>query len=163
MENPRNIQTISDTDGKHVSIARNTYRIIISGNQTDGKFAVIEMNVPPGGGPNPHAHAAIHETFLVTEGEVEFRNESGKFLAKKGAFINIPLGGAIHSFKNTSAEKARLICTVMPSGLEQFFIEVDALMQQQDPKSPPDQTTKAKLDALAQQYGQELFPPDFLD
>jgi quercetin dioxygenase-like cupin family protein len=158
---PKNTQIIPESNGRYVSIAGNNYRIIISGNQTDGKFAVIDMQVPPGGGPVPHAHESINETFLVIEGQVEFRNESGKFSAKKGDFVNIPLGGAIHSFKNISNETARLICTVMPSGLEEFFIEVDVLMQNQP--MPPDQTTVEKLNALSKKYGQILFPADYLD
>jgi len=161
MPHPKNIQTVPETQGQHVSIAGNEYRIVISGTETDGKFAVIDMQVPPGGGPNPHAHENANETFLVIEGEVEFRNESGKFTAKKGAFVNIPLGGAIHSFKNVSTENARLICTVMPSGLEAFFIEADALLRSQP--APPDPNTVEKLNALFKKYGQTVFPPDYLD
>lgn len=163
MTHPKNIQTFSDTNGRHVAIAGNDYRIIISGKETEGKFAVIDMHVPPGGGPNPHAHRDIQETFLVTEGEIEFKNESGTFIAKKGAFVNIPLGGAIHSFKNKSTEKARMICTVMPSGLEEFFIEVSDLMQKLPPNTPPDKATVEKLGALATQYGQVMYRPDYLD
>lgn len=156
-----NIQTFTETQGTPVSIAGNLYRIIVSGNDTDDKFAVIDMHVPPGGGPVPHTHAEINETFFVAEGEVEFYNESGKFTAKTGAFVNIPLGGAVHCFKNVSNAPARLICTVMPAGLDAFFIEADQIMQSA-PK-PPDAATKLQLEALSKKYGQVLYPPNYLD
>ncbi|MGK4568792.1 hypothetical protein [Flavobacterium sp. 3HN19-14] len=50
------IITVDNRSGKDLSIAGNAYQIIISGAETDGKFAVIDMLVPPGGGHVPHAH-----------------------------------------------------------------------------------------------------------
>ncbi len=57
---------------KKLSIAGGSYRIVLSGAQTNGEFAIIEMTVPPGAGANPHAHPNIVETFMVLEGEVTF-------------------------------------------------------------------------------------------
>lgn len=103
------------SQGEQLSIAGGNYRILISGEETGNRFAVIEMLVPAGAGPAPHAHPDIQETFYVAEGEVEFRTEAGKQLAASGAYINIPLNGGVHSFKNISDLPARLVCTVTPA------------------------------------------------
>jgi len=135
-------------EGEIFLIAGGEYRLLISGEETGGNYAVIEMNVPPGGGPNPHAHPDMQEMFYVVEGEVEFRTDSGKTLTGKGGFINIPLGGGIHAFKNLSDQPAKLLCTVVPSGLEKMFKEVSG-------KSPEE----AK--EILKKYRQLVYPVDY--
>ncbi|HXO74313.1 MAG TPA: hypothetical protein VN824_03765, partial [Puia sp.] len=46
-------------DGQSLSVVGDTYRILISGKETEGAFAVIDMLIPPGGGPGPHSHPNI--------------------------------------------------------------------------------------------------------
>lgn len=147
---PSEITITTAGKGEHLSIAGGNYRILISGAETGNRFAVIEMLVPPGAGPAPHAHPEIQETFYVAEGEVQFRTEGGKQLAGTGSYIYIPLNGGVHSFKNISHAPARLVCTVTPAGLEQFFREISGL-------SPQD------VRAVAEKYIRKLYPPDYLD
>ncbi len=116
-----NIKTIDSSQGQKLNIAGGEYRIIISGEQTDGAYAIIEMTVPIGAGPVPHSHPNFEETFYVLEGELTFLSERGQFLAKKGATISIPRGGAIHNFKNNSDRSAKILCTVIPAGLDIFL------------------------------------------
>ena len=118
------ILTVNEDQGQNLSVVGDAYRILISGKQTEGAYAVIDMLVPPGGGPGPHAHADIQELFYVVDGEIEFKTEAGKYIAKKGAFVNVPKGGEVHCFKNTSNETAHMLCTVIPAGLDAFFEEI---------------------------------------
>ncbi len=62
------ITTVDNGQGKNLSVVGDTYHIILSGEQTNGNYAVIDMLVPPGGGPGPHAHKDIQEMFYVVEG-----------------------------------------------------------------------------------------------
>jgi hypothetical protein len=39
----KNIMTVGEKEGKRVSVAGNTYRIIMSGKQTDGSYAIIDV------------------------------------------------------------------------------------------------------------------------
>ncbi|MCM0675253.1 hypothetical protein NCC78_11225 [Micromonospora phytophila] len=39
----------------HIALAGNTYTIILSGTDTAGAYCLIDMRVPPGGGPRPIA------------------------------------------------------------------------------------------------------------
>lgn len=159
-----NISIINRNEGKFLAIAGGNYRIIISGQQTDGNYAVIEMLVPPGGGSPPHSHPNTQEMFHVLEGEVEFKTEAGKQMVGKDGFVNIPFGGAIHCFKNTSEKYARLLCTVVPAGLEDLFEEIGSpvLPGQTVPVPELIEERKEFLKGIDQKYGQKTYPIDFL-
>lgn len=127
----QNISTIEKEQGQSISVAGNSYRIIVSGHQTGGNYAVIDMLVPPGGGPSPHSHVDMQEMFYVVDGEVEFKTEKGKYITKKGSLINIPFGGGVHCFKNKSDKTAHLLCTVIPAGLDNFLLKLENLLKQE--------------------------------
>lgn len=149
--------------GQSLSVAGGNYRILISGKETDGEFATIEMLVPPGGGPGPHAHAGFQESFYVVEGEVEVQSEDGIYTAGQGAYIVIPRGGIVHGFKNKSGNMAKLLCVVVPSGLEEMFLELGVPVAEGEFLPPPviDDAMKKKMQDLAEKYGQKMYPPDY--
>lgn len=160
----KNITAVKDSEGQSFSIAGGSYRILISGEQTGGNYAVIDMLVPPGGGPGPHAHKDIQEMFYVADGEVEFRMESGKYVAGKGSLVNIPLGGKVHCFKNKTNAFAHLVCTVVPAGLDDFFKEIGKPVETGVflPAQPPTAEQLKQLTAIGERYDQQFYPPDFL-
>ncbi len=151
-------------DGKTFSVVGDTYRILVSGEETGGAYAAIDMLIPPGGGPSPHAHADMEESFFVIEGEIEVKSEFGEYKATKGSFINIPKGGVVHGFKNNTGQIAHLLCTVVPAGLEAFFEEIGQPVAAGEflPPPPLDEASLKKLGAIAEKYGQQVFPPDYL-
>lgn len=141
-----------------LNIAGGTYRVLVPGTQTNDSYAVIEMSVPPGAGPVPHAHPDFEELFFVLEGELTFYTKEGSTLVQKGDTVVIPKGGMVHNFKNLAEQPAKLLCTVMPAGLDQFFTEAAAYLETQ-----PDNATEMKqfLQTLAEKYGQQLYPADY--
>lgn len=145
--------------GKILRIAGSRYRVLLSGVDSGGKMAVIEMRVPSGSGPTPHEHKGFSETFYVASGEVVFETSAGKTVAAQGASVHIPTDGEPHRFTNESASEAILMCTVQPAGLDAFFTEADAILD----GSPPNEDQKKQLSQLAEKYGQRLFAPDFFD
>jgi len=166
MENKKPAPIILSADeGKNVSMVGDTYRILVTGKETNGAFATIDMLIPPGGGPGPHAHPDFEETFYVIDGEVEVKSEAGTYIVKKGAYVVIPKGGIVHCFKNKSSEVAHLLCTVVPSGLEQLFLEIGIPVEPGEflPPPPMDPETFKKLIPIVEKYGQKVYPPDYLD
>jgi len=161
MKTPKPIITVDETQGQKLNIAGGNYRIIISGKQTNGEYAVIEMSVPPGAGPNPHAHPDFAETFFVLEGEVSFKSELGSYVAKKNAFVNISKGGIVHGFKNLSDKPAKLLCTVTPAGLDDLFEEMSSYME--TASSNNELEKKDNINAIFKKYGQTLYPENYLD
>jgi len=141
-----------------------TYRIVLDGKQTGGAFAVIDMLIPPGGGPGPHAHPGVQETFYVVAGEVLVKSEAGSSTARAGAYVSIPRGGAIHSFKNISSATAHLLCTVTPAGMEEMFRELGQPIAVGSFAPPPvlGPLELKRFGAVAAKYGQILYPPDTL-
>lgn len=165
MENHIKPLTIDPEAGNSISVAGNNYRILVTGKDTGGAFATIDMLIPPGGGPGPHAHADFEESFYVVEGEVEFKSEFGTYVAAQGSFISIPKGGVVHGFKNKTQQTAHLLCTVVPAGLELFFEEVGQPVATGQFLPPPvlDAATLKRLQGIAEKHGQQLFPPNYLD
>ncbi|TFF39754.1 cupin domain-containing protein [Mucilaginibacter psychrotolerans] len=159
-------KVLAANEGETLSVMSGNYRILVSGKETGGAFAVIEMLVPPGGGPGPHAHADFEESFYIVEGEVLVKSEVSTFTATKGDFINIPKGGIVHCFKNKSDKMAHLICTVVPAGLEEMFLEIGQPVKAGEFLPSPvmsDPEVAKKMLAIAEKYGQKVYPPDYLD
>jgi quercetin dioxygenase-like cupin family protein len=156
---------VGPQDGQSLSIMGGTYRILAGGSETGGEFATIEMLIPPGGGPGPHAHASFQETFYVVDGEVEVKSEAGVYTARKGAYIVIPKGGIVHCFKNKTNKMAHLLCTVVPAGLDNLFIEIGKPVKWGEFLPPPPMNPEfiEKLIAINEKYGQKAFPPNYLD
>ena len=158
--------TIAENDNmQSIAFAGDSYRILLSGEQTGGNYAVIDMLVPPGGGPAPHAHKDMQEMFYIVEGEVEFKKEGGSYIAKKGSLVNIPLGGAVHCFKNNTDKAVHLICTVIPAGLDSFFKELGKPVEAGVFVEPPvlNANELKHIQSIAEKYGQQIYPPDYFD
>ena len=155
-----NIRTIDNNEGRKLNIAGGEYRIIISGKETNGTYAIIEMTVPIGAGPVPHSHPDFEETFFVLEGELTFKTENGSYTAQKGATVSIPKGWIIHNFKNNSNKTAKLLCTVVPAGLDDFFVEVNELINKNQDK---EMDLKPSIQLISEKYGQKLYNPNFWD
>ncbi len=155
----KSIKTVDEQQGQKIQIAGGSYRILISGAETKGAYAMIEMSVPAGAGPPPHAHADFEEIFYVVEGELSFQSEAGHFLARKGATVVIPKGGMIHQFKNLTDAPAKLLCTVMPAGLDDMFVEFSEWISSNPGVERAD--VAKYMQALSEKYGQQLYSPDF--
>jgi quercetin dioxygenase-like cupin family protein len=111
-----------DPKSRHISVAGGTYTILVSGEDTGGRYSLIDMLVPPGGGPPPHRHD-FEEMFTILDGEIELTFRGHAHRASAGSTVNIP-SNAPHAFKNTSDKPARLLCMCTPAGQEEFFMTV---------------------------------------
>ena len=147
---------------RHLAIAGGTYTILLGGDQTAGRYCLIEMRVPPGGGPPPHRHD-FEEMFTVLDGEIEvsFRGEAAR--AGAGSTVNIP-ANAPHSFKNVADAPARLLCMCSPAGQEEFFLAVGDLVATSTtpgPKLTPEEQGERvkKVIALAPSFRSEILLP----
>jgi quercetin dioxygenase-like cupin family protein len=150
-----------DREGKlpHIGLVGDTYTVTIDGEDTNGRFCVIDMHIPPGGGPGPHRHD-FEETFIVLEGTIEATFRGQTRAVQAGETINIP-SNAAHRFQNTSANPARLICICSPAGQEKFFLEVGVPVATRT-TAPPKLSEQErdgflkKASALAPKYRTEL-------
>jgi quercetin dioxygenase-like cupin family protein len=106
----------------HLGVVGDTYTIVLTGDDTAGRFCLMDCHVPPGGGPPPHRHD-FEETFILLDGEIEATCRGEKSIVRAGETINIP-ANAPHQFHNRSSAPARILAICSPAGLEEFFREV---------------------------------------
>lgn len=157
------LTTVDREEGKNFSVVGDTYRIVISGRETDGEYAVIDMLIPSLSGPGPHAHPHIQEAFYILEGEIEITTEEGSYTANAGSFVNIPKGGLVHQFKNLTDNLTHMLCIVTPAGMEDMFEEIGTPVEANTFLPPPVMNPELmkKFEAIAEKYGQKLYPPDY--
>jgi quercetin dioxygenase-like cupin family protein len=165
-DDPNRTLTVADPDSsavRHVAVVGGTYSILVSGAQTAGRYCLIDMIVPDGGGPPLHRHD-FEEMFTLLEGELEFTFRGETKTVRAGSTVNIP-ANAPHVFKNTSGSTVHMLCMCTPAGQEEFFVAVgDPLASRISP--PPKLDDKAgmeermkKAKALAPKYRTELLKP----
>lgn len=149
----------NDQNLPHFGLVGDTYTTLLGGEDTAGRFCLIDMHIPPGGGPPPHRHD-FEESFILLEGEIEATFRGRTSVVRKGETVHIP-ANAPHQFHNASTEPARLLCICSPAGQEQFFAEVGvpvATRTTAPPKLDPAAQAefRAKAEALAPKYRTEL-------
>jgi quercetin dioxygenase-like cupin family protein len=161
-DDPTRRLTDQDQNLPHLGLVGDTYTILVSGHDTDGKYTLIDMHVPPGGGPPPHRHD-FEEMFTVLDGaiEVTFRGET--LTARAGETINVP-ANAPHAFRNLGDSPTRLLCLCAPAGQDEFFTRLgQAVPTRTTPPPPLDDAAQAAFLAnarsLAPRYRTELLPP----
>jgi len=165
-DNPQRLLKIAkpDTDKSlpHIGLVGDTYTVVLSGKDTNGRYCLIDMNIPPGGGPPPHRHD-FEESFTLLVGEIEATFRGEKSTVRAGETLSIP-ANAPHSFTNASKDIVRLLCLCAPAGQEEFFAQVGvpvATRTTPPPKLDKDAQAAAmkKAEELAPEYRSELIKP----
>jgi quercetin dioxygenase-like cupin family protein len=146
----------------HIGLAGGTYTVLISGDDTAGAYTLIDMLVPPGGGPVPHRHD-FEEMFTIAEGEAEFTFRGTAFTAVAGETVNIP-ANAPHFFRNRSSGILRMLCLCVPAGQDELFARVgDPVATRTTPAPVLDEETLGRrrelIKELAPQYRTEMLAP----
>ncbi|HTU22437.1 MAG TPA: cupin domain-containing protein [Gemmataceae bacterium] len=151
----RNPVINSPPQGRTIAVVGDVYRFLATGDDTNGKYALWEALVPPGGGPPPHVHSREEEGFYVLEGEITFTINGERMVARAGMYANMPVGTP-HSFKNESDKRARMLISVAPAGLEKMFFEVGGPLTEGATTALPPTKEIEKLLATAPSYGIEI-------
>jgi mannose-6-phosphate isomerase-like protein (cupin superfamily) len=152
-----------DTDSglPHLGIVGDTYTILLTGQDTAGRFCLIDMHIPPGGGPPPHRHD-FEESFIIMTGELEATFRGVKSVVRAGETVHIP-ANAPHQFHNSSEHPVRMLCICAPAGQEEFFLGLGVAVADRTTPPPPldaaaQAAFKVKAEALAPKYHTELLP-----
>jgi quercetin dioxygenase-like cupin family protein len=159
-DDPQRKLTVARADKlPHIGLVGDTYTITVTGEETAGRFCVVDMHVPPGGGPPPHRHD-FEETFILLEGEMEATFRGKKMTVRAGDTVNIP-ANAPHQFHNASSAAVRMLCICSPAGQEKFFMEVGVPVATRTTAPPKlseeeERVLIAKVVGLAPKYRTEL-------
>ena len=162
-DDPSRSLTVADPDNPsttYVSLVGNTYAMLITGDQTNGQYCLIDMRVPDGGGPPPHRHD-FEEMFTILEGEIEFAFRGEKHVLRAGSTINIP-ANAPHHFRNVSGATARMLCMCTPAGQDEYFMQIGDVVAGKD--APPPQLSDDEVAERRRRAGElaSAFRSEFL-
>ena len=146
----------------HIGLVGDTYTILLSGRDTAGRFCLIDMHIPPNGGPPPHRHD-FEESFILLDGQIEATFRGQKSTAKAGDTLHIP-ANAPHQFHNVSSQPVRMLCICSPAGQEEFFAKIGVPVATRTTPPPPltpneQAAFRTRAETLAPQYKTELLPP----
>lgn len=159
------IIAVTADEGPSISMVGDTYRIIVKGEQTNDAYALIDMLIPPGGGPPPHSHVTFQESFYILDGQIEVITKEKKYIATKGSYVNIPFYGPVHKFINKTDKNAHILCLLTPAGMEKMFEEIGKPVAPGTFLPRPKMTLEEQkqVQSIAERHGQTLYPPDYLD
>ena len=123
---------------------------------TNGQYTLIEEQVDPDSGPPPHIHHQQDSASYILEGELEFQLGDQTVIATPGTFLYSPKGH-LHTFRNNTTQRAKMLTWCMPAGIEQFFAEVGVEVDSPDaPSISASPQAIEQLLAAAPKYGIEF-------
>jgi quercetin dioxygenase-like cupin family protein len=124
-------------------------RHLIRGEQTGGRFAVVEHPLPPHSlGAPMHTHTREDEITYVAEGTVGVQIGDNVYEAGPGVTIRKPRG-IPHAFWNAGDTPARLSEIITPAGFELYFEEMAAALVAGDGGQPD----RERVGAIQERYG----------
>lgn len=124
-------------------------RLVMSGEETGGRFALIQMIVRREDEPPRHLHTREDEVLYVVEGTIVVSIADSRVECTSGDAVLLPRGRD-HGFM-LCTEEARLLVLAMPAGIEGFYMELETARS--------DARYVERLIALAARYGVEITGP----
>ncbi len=96
---------------------------LATGASTDGQLGLYRWEMGPArGGPNPHFHRSITESFYVLAGTIRLFDGNGWVDGRPGDFLYVPQGG-VHGFRNESGEPATMLILFTPGAPREDYFE----------------------------------------
>ncbi len=149
---------VQPSQGSSYWVLGDLYTLKAVGEQTGQAYALFEILVQAHSGTPPHIHSREDEAFYIQEGELEFQFNEQTVTATAGTFLHSPKG-QLHRFTNIGSKPAKMLCWVIPAGLEKFFAQVGVPITDQAVEPP--KVTSADIEkvmATAPKYGLEIIP-----
>jgi quercetin dioxygenase-like cupin family protein len=100
-----------------------TVHYLATDASTDGQLGLYRWEMGPGpGGPDPHFHRSITESFYVLSGTIRLHDGNGWTDGRPGDFLYVPQGG-VHGFRNESGEPASMLILFTPGAPREDYFE----------------------------------------
>ena len=132
-----------------------------TGEETGGRYTLIEVLEPQGAEVPLHVHHNEDEAFYILEGEMTFYVGEETIKAGPGSFLFGPRD-VPHTYTVDSGP-ARLLFLLTPAGFEGFIRETSepatSTTLPPPPEEPPDEAEMEELMAIAARYGNEIVGP----
>ncbi|MFI1770390.1 cupin domain-containing protein [Thalassobellus citreus] len=122
---------VKDSDGDILNVIGDIQTHKILGSDTENQIVEWVDNVEPGVGIPPHIHTKEDEIFRVIKGQIEIMVDGKTTILNEGDIAFAPKE-IPHSWKVIGTEKAKMITSAFPAGIEHMFKELAKL-----PDGPP--------------------------
>jgi quercetin dioxygenase-like cupin family protein len=130
-------------------------KLLLTAEETNGRFSVAELSPDPGVFVPNHRHKAEDEMFYVTDGTVWFEVGGESVTATAGTFVYIPRG-TLHGFRNIGHRRAKMLNVHTPGGFDKFF-EASGMPCEDIDAGPPNIAVDfAKFALICHNHGMEL-------
>jgi len=94
----------------------------VSSTDTNGVSSTLRVDPSPGHGPRAHIHSREDEIYVVMRGHFRFWSGTRVVDAMPGSVIFLPRNKP-HQWLNVGKTTGELILTIVPGGLDRFFVE----------------------------------------
>ena len=127
--------------------------VCLSGEDTGGKYCLIEAGLAPGMGVPRHTHTREDETYYVLSGELEVIVGDEVFILREGDTLIAPRD-IPHQLRNSGNTENHYLLMFSPSGFEGFLKEtaIPAPANAVAPTKPPAVAVR-NVHELATDYG----------
>lgn len=95
------------------------FHFLAKGEDTNGRHALIMINVQRGAEPPPHTHAREDESYFILKGSIRYTIGKDQITVNEGEYVYLPKD-VPHSFEILSDQADVLMC-MCPAGLDQWF------------------------------------------
>ena len=129
----------------------------VAGAETGNAFSQIEVDDPRGGGTPLHVHHNEDETFYILEGELTFFVGDERIDVAAGDFLFAPRD-IPHAYVVRS-ERARLLSTISPAGIEQLFVSLGTPVAGDEPPTDVVMPPMPEMARLFAAHGAEILGP----
>ena len=120
---------VKKSGGTAFEAGADSARIIVSANDSDGRYSLLEWTVAANEEPagdkrdyGPHLHRRCEETFLIQSGSLEFLIGDDVVMLQAGDFVRVP-PGVRHGYQNVSGKPVEMLVTFTPGGIEELFLK----------------------------------------
>ena len=121
--------------GETHSIVGMTVTFKITGRQSHGQFAVLEIIEPPGSGSPTQLHEQMTMLICMLEGTLTVRVGDETIHMAPGSYAYIP-PGTVYAMSNQSDTPAKYLMVTSPAGIEDYIAEAIDLVES-EPSWPP--------------------------
>ena len=123
--------------------------ILVTGEMSGGRVAVVTQVSPRGGGPPPHVHTREDETFTVLDGEFEIFDGLVWHPLHAGDSYFAERGKA-HTFRSVGPKDGTIHVVVSPAGMDEYLEHISRLSIPQD---------LPELTRISEEFGVSFLPP----
>jgi mannose-6-phosphate isomerase-like protein (cupin superfamily) len=148
-----------ETDARAYWFYGDLVTVHVSGEESDGRFCVVEFVNPPDEWTPLHVHRDSDQTQYVMEGELTVYLPGRTLVLGPGQCVNTPMG-VPHTEHVTSPGPARVLDVNVPAGFDAFIAragEPAAGLSLPPADGPPPDVER--LAAIAAEYRIELLGP----